>query len=81
MSDSFQTEVMEIIENALELSKGILKDDSSSETIEEWDSLGQLSILVALDKNFDGRVSTISEMAEADSVTKIINTLKDNSIF
>ena len=56
MSKKCQSTVMEIIEKALELKPGILKEDSDSERMEDWDSLGQLSILVALDKHFKGKI-------------------------
>ena len=75
-----QTTVIEIIEKALLLEPGILKEDSGSENTEEWDSLGQLSILVDLDKHFEGKISSISEMAKANSVQKILTILKENSI-
>ena len=75
-----QTTVIEIIEKALSLEPGILKEDSGSENTEEWDSLGQLSILVDLNKHFEGKISSISEMAEANSVPKILTILKENSI-
>ena len=80
MSETCQSIIMEIIENSLELSPGTLKVDSCSEDIENWDSLGHLSILVALDKNFAGKVSGLSEMAEANSVQKILKILHDNSL-
>jgi len=80
MSKDCQATVMEIIEKALELTPGVLKEDSDSENIEDWDSLGQLSILVALDKYFNGKISSVSEMAEANSVQKILTILKKNSI-
>ena len=75
-----QATVIEIIEKALLLEPGILKEDSGSENTEEWDSLGQLSILVDLDKHFEGKISSISEMAEANSIPKILTILKENSI-
>ena len=80
MSETCQTEIIKIIENALRLSSGVLKEDSSAENVDDWDSLGQLTILVALDKNFKGKISGISKMAEANSVIKILNILKENSI-
>ena len=75
-----QSTVIKIIEQALLLEPGILNEDSNSENIEEWDSLGQLTILVALDKNFEGKIASISEMAEANSVQEILTILKANSI-
>jgi|APSaa5957512535_1039671.scaffolds.fasta_scaffold29774_2 acyl carrier protein len=80
MSEAYQSKIMEIIEKALVLEPGILKEDSDSEKTEGWDSLGQLSILVALDKHFEGKISSISEMAAANSVQKILTILKENSI-
>ena len=72
--------ILEIIENALELSNGVLSIDSVAENIEQWDSLGHLSILVSLDKAYDGQVGKIKEMASADSVTKIVALLRENSL-
>ena len=80
MMENYQSTVMEIIEKALLLEPGILKEDSDSENTVGWDSLGQLSILVALDKHFEGKISSISEMAEANSLQKILTILKENSI-
>ena len=80
MSENCKSMIMEIIEKSLQLNPGVLKEDSDSESIQDWDSLGQLSILVALDKHFEGKISSISEMAEANSVSKIITILKKNSI-
>ena len=80
MSKNCQSTVMEIIEKALELKPGILKEDSDSEGVEGWDSLGQLSILVALDKHFEGKISSLSEIADANSVPRILTILKKNSI-
>ena len=79
--ENYQSTVMKIIEKALSLEPEILNEDSNSENTEDWDSLGQLTILVALDKHFEGKISSISEMAEANSVPKILTILKENSIF
>ena len=79
--ENYQSTVIKIIEKALSLEPEILNEDSDSENTEDWDSLGQLSILVALDKHFEGKISSISEMAEANSLQKILTTLKENSIF
>ncbi len=80
MLENCESAVIEIIEKALRLDDGVIKIDSSSENMDDWDSLGQLSILVALDKHFEGKISRISEMAEANSVSKILHILEENSI-
>lgn len=73
-------EILTEIEIALKAPQGSITKDSSSENVENWDSLGQLGILVALDKLFAGKIAQIQEMALADSVEKILNLLKKNSL-
>lgn len=80
MSNITQSEVIAIIETALEIKSGLLNETTRSEEIENWDSLGQLSILVALDKLFDGKIANLTEMAEADSMPKILDILKQHSL-
>jgi acyl carrier protein len=75
-----QSEVMAVIEKTLEIEPGLLGEDTRAEELDMWDSLGQLSILVALDKLFEGKIASINEMAEADSVHKIIGILKQHSL-
>ena len=80
MGKNCQAIVMEIVEGALELDAGVVQASSNSESIAEWDSLGQLSILVALDRRFDGKVAGLSEMAEANSIQIMQEILKKHSI-
>ncbi len=75
-----QNDIIATIEKALELQPGSLTETTLTDEIENWDSLGQLSILVALDKLFDGKIAGIREMAEADSVGKILVILRQHSL-
>ncbi|MDC0042975.1 hypothetical protein OAJ10_04375 [Paracoccaceae bacterium] len=74
------TELIQLIENVLELESGSLNERSEAEQVDAWDSLGHLSILVALDSRCDGKVASISEMATAYSVQSIIQLLVANSL-
>jgi len=69
--------VINIIKSALQVDEVTI--DSSTDNLEEWDSLGHLSILVALDREFEGNLAGISDMATADSVKKIILILENNN--
>jgi len=80
MSKISQSEVTVVIEKALEMKPGLLRENTQAEEIDNWDSLGQLSILVALDKLFEGKIANITEMAEADSVPKILNILRQHAL-
>ena len=70
-----RTTVIATIERALGLQKGSLGESSSSAEYNSWDSLGQVDIILALDGLFDGKVNAIPEMADANSVPKIIDVL------
>jgi len=70
-------DIINIIKDALMVDN--ITIESSVDNVEEWDSLGHLSILVELDKEFDGRLASISDLATADSVEKIILTLENKN--
>jgi len=80
MAKNGTKELIGIIENALELDGNCLTIDSTSDDWEEWDSLGHLSVLVALDEFFHGKIADIEEMSTANSVKKILQILDDHSL-
>lgn len=75
-----EKEILAIIQKALNLDGKLITLESSVLNVNEWDSLGHLGILMALDGHFAGKVAGIKEMAKADSIKKIIQILKDNSL-
>ena len=68
------------IETALELQHGQITAESSTKNTPGWDSIGHISILVALDKLFDGKAAAVQELGTASSVNSICEILKNNSI-
>ena len=75
-----KNEVLEIIAKSLEVDKERITVESTVDSLEEWDSLGHLSILVPLDKKFQGRLAGIKEMASVTSVNSILKILKNNNL-
>jgi acyl carrier protein len=73
-------DIVKIIAKALNTSEDLVTMGGSTDNIENWDSLGHLSILVALDKAFNGELANIAEMATADSVSKIVKVLEEHSL-
>lgn len=71
-----RTTVIATIERALDLQEGSLGENSSSAEISQWDSLGQVDIIMALNVLFDGTIFSIPEMASANSVSKILVILR-----
>ena len=73
-------EVISTMESALELEKGSLSLDMHMDGIEQWDSLGHLSILSSLDVLFDGLVAPITKISQVQSVGDILNILIENKL-
>ena len=80
MAEISEKEILKVIQKALNLNEGILTVDTGIGDVEEWDSLGHLGILAALDKFFNGKVGSIREIATAKSVRQILQILKKNSL-
>ena len=71
-----ERKIRNIIADALEVNPSEISDENS----EAWDSLNHVTILVALDSAFDGKVAEIKEIQEAYSVASIINILRKNGL-
>ena len=78
-----QSEILKIISKALDDGSGseisITTEDSKA-TVSEWDSLGHLSILSALDISLDGKISQIPDISNFSSVGKLIEILRANNL-
>lgn len=75
-----ENDVLRAIEVAIEVSSGSVDLETEAEDVENWDSLGHLSILTALDVLFEGKVADIAEIATATSVPKILAALREHSL-
>ena len=73
-------EVLRVIEDALDLKAGSVNVNDGVNTLEEWDSLGFLSILSALEKKFGNKVSAIDDLGRVRSVREIIDIFKREGI-
>ena len=65
---------------ALEIDMACVSPESDSTMIEEWDSLGQISILSRLDSAYDNITERVPDLASAVSVAEIFRLLKANGI-
>jgi acyl carrier protein len=75
-----EDDVLEAITKVLELENGELQKTSALGDFDSWDSLGHLDIFSTLDQLFNGQLGSVNEMASADSVGKIIDALRANSL-
>ena len=74
-----EQDLKKIISKALNVKLNRITDDLNSNKMEEWDSLGQLSIISSLDKKFKGKID-LSKVANLYSFKDIKNFLKKKSI-
>jgi len=65
-----------IVASALGVDVSAVTADSSSGTLDAWDSLGHLAVLDGLDKAFPGITSTAPELGTAESVSEIVAILE-----
>ena len=70
-----EKKVIEIVQSSLKLESGSISIDSSSENVDEWDSLEHLSILVAIDEELKGKAGEIDDLAKATSVRGILEAI------
>jgi len=76
---NFFKQLQEIMATALELPTGAIKENSTMEEIEEWDSLGHVHIMVALEQAFDLYMD-VDDFAELDNVPAILRYLESESV-
>ena len=66
------------IAEALEVEESQLTVDTRSSDVEEWDSLGHISVMSYLDKTYDEITERVPDFASATSVQEIIELLNKN---
>ena len=75
-----EKDVCNVIAEALNLKPGSVSIDDGTNTIQEWDSLGFLSILSALEKKIGSKLAAIDDLAAVKSVREIIDIFKREHI-
>ena len=64
-----------IVSKALEIDSNSLSDESSAENVEQWDSIGHISILGLLEEENPGILDKYPDLAIAVSVRELIQVL------
>ena len=71
-------QLQEIMATTLELPTNAIGEASTMEEIEEWDSLGHVHIMVALEQAFDLYMD-VDDFAKLDSVPAILQYLESEN--
>ena len=75
MSKKNTDTLIEIISKSLNIKKNKINDKTNLQNLEEWDSLGVLSVMTALDKKYKGLIK-ISSFDKVITVSDIKRLLK-----
>lgn len=73
-----EKEIIKLICNALEADSSEVSIETTSYDIDEWDSLGHLSILQELDLKYDNITERVPELASVSSVKEIVDLVISN---
>jgi len=79
MNNIIEDRIKNVMSAVFEIPEGIIKDDSSPDTIESWDSLKHMNLIIALEEEFDCKFSD-SETIELLNFKLISTILSEHSI-
>ncbi len=74
--DSVREKTQEAFREVFDRPELVLADDMAADDIEEWDSLGLINLVVALEESFNIKFAT-TEIPEMQSVGAIISLIRE----
>jgi hypothetical protein len=74
------SDLRELIATALEVEEDQVLTESQIGSIEEWDSLGHISILSRLDLAYDNITERVPDLASCTTVIEIHKLLEQNGL-
>ena len=74
MSKKNTETLIEIISKSLNIKKNKINDKTNLQNLEEWDSLGVLSVMTALDKKYKGliKISSFDKVITVSDIKKLL---------
>jgi acyl carrier protein len=75
--EKIKNRLNQIFRDVFDDSKIIIYDEMTAKDIKEWDSLMHISLIVAVEDEFDIRLST-AEIGELKNVGEMINLIKEH---
>ncbi len=75
-----ESELLDTIKKIIGVDIEHLPMDTKISTIESWDSLNHLGILVALDTKLEGRVADIQALSSVNTIKDFVNEFRKNNL-
>jgi len=76
MSGSTQERIIQVVSNILNVPTGKLNADSSPESIEQWESMKHINLVLAIEEEFDVQFDD-EQIAELQSIKSIISAIEN----
>lgn len=67
-------DVIDLVAGALDIDPSVLSPQTTSEQVPQWDSLGYLRLLMAIEERFGVRIE-LEKMSELNSIARIVEYL------
>ena len=74
-----EQEIFNVIAKALDVDATQINLETNSNDLEEWDSLGHLSLLMELDKAFNDVSEKAPQLASASTVKEVVDAVTEYS--
>jgi|688.fasta_scaffold698083_2 acyl carrier protein len=75
-----EDKIIKIFSEVLKLDKSKVSINTTAEQIEQWDSLGHLAFLSAIDEATSGEASKIENLGAQKSLKNILDLLNKNNL-
>tara|TARA_B110000305_G_C18987136_1_gene424330 strand:- start:283 stop:513 length:231 start_codon:yes stop_codon:yes gene_type:complete len=66
--------ILQIITKSLNIPSKLINEKTNLNSLEEWDSLGMLTVMSAIDKKFKGKVN-INSFDKIKNVNEMVNVI------
>ena len=73
-----ENKVLEIVSEILKVNISTISSKTSMENMEKWDSLKQMQIIIAIEEEFDVKISD-DDLVEANSIHKLAASINRSS--
>ena len=74
MDDNVKNQLFSVMEDVFQIDRSQINIDNSPETIQEWDSLKHMLLLMAIEEEFEFRL-TDDEMTQCVSAESILSVI------
>tara|TARA_A100001011_G_C14276531_1_gene829503 strand:- start:478 stop:714 length:237 start_codon:yes stop_codon:yes gene_type:complete len=74
MDDNVKNQLFSVMEDVFQIDRSQINIDTSPETIQEWDSLKHMLLLMAIEEEFEFRL-TDDEMTQCVSAESILSVI------